>query len=462
MKGRYSKFIKTIHYGGDIFLLIFAFVIGFYLRWNELCGFESRYNLLVLFLMIVTWSFSIRNLNAFEINRVTQIDHMIRMTFRAILLNTFIVFTLIVVLKAYDLSRKQLLYSYTVFYVLVFLWRVIFYKLLKWYRSKGFNYRRVAIVGAGIVGKEMANFFKSDQSYGYKWMGYFDDNISSCKAEEYLGNLEDVNYYLQANKIDELYCALPDYAHVKAQNLMHLCDENVVRFKVIPDFRKFSRRRIAIDFYGQIPVIHQRVEPLQSLANRVKKRIFDILFSLLVILFIFPWLLPIIGLLIKLSSKGPVFFVQDRTGLNNASFKCLKFRTMKVNKDSDSKQAIKGDSRITKIGAFLRKTNLDEFPQFFNVIMGDMSIVGPRPHMLKHTEEYSKIIDKFMVRHLCKPGITGWAQVNGYRGETKDPSQMEKRVMYDIWYLERWSFFLDLRIIFLTVANMVKGEENAF
>lgn len=462
MKGRYSKFIKLAHYGGDLLLLLVAFLIGYYTRWETFEDIDTTRHLVVLLLMVVAWTFSIRNLHIFEISRVTQIDHLVRMTFRAIVLNTLIVFTLIVVLKAYDLSRKWLLISYSVFYVAVFIWRILFYKCLKWYRSKGFNYRKVAIVGAGLVGKEMYNFFKSDQSYGYKWMGYFDDNIGACKPEHYLGSLDDIEAYLKSGKIDEIYCALPDYAYSKAQHIMHICDKYVTRFKVIPDFRKFSRRRIEVDFYGQIPVIHQRIEPLQSLANRIKKRIFDIVFSLGVILFVFPWLMPIVAILIKMSSKGPVFFVQERTGLNNESFKCLKFRTMKVNKDSDSKQATKGDSRITRIGAFLRKSNLDELPQFFNVITGSMSVVGPRPHMLKHTEEYSKIIDKFMVRHLCKPGITGWAQVNGYRGETKEPEQMERRVMYDIWYLERWSFFLDLRIIFLTVYNMIKGEENAF
>lgn len=443
-------------------LLLISFLAGYYGKWESFIGVEEREHLIVLLFMIVSWTFAIRNTRVFDINRVTQIDQVIRTTFRAIVLNTFLIFTLIVVLKAYELSRMLLLIAYSFFYVLIIVWRLVFHKLLKWYRRKGFNYRRVAIVGAGPLGKEMRNFFNSDLSYGFRFVGFFDDNPSSCNAENYLGTLDEIESFLKNNEVDELYCALPDYAFKKVQRLTQLCDENVIRFKVIPDFRKFSRRRVTLNFYGNIPVVHQRIEPLQSLQNRIKKRAFDIVFSSLVILFIFPWLYPIVALLIKKSSKGPVLFVQDRTGVDNKSFRCLKFRTMKVNVDSDKKQASKGDPRITKIGAFLRKSNLDEFPQFINVLMGDMSIVGPRPHMLKHTEEYSKLVDRFMVRHLCKPGITGWAQVNGYRGETKKTEQMEKRVLYDIWYLERWSFFLDLRIIFLTVKNMVKGEENAF
>jgi exopolysaccharide biosynthesis polyprenyl glycosylphosphotransferase len=192
------------------------------------------------------------------------------------------------------------------------------------------------------------------------------------------------------------------------------------------------------------------------------KRAFDIVFSVLVISLIFPILFPILAILIKLSSKGPVFFKQLRTGKDNNSFYCYKFRTMRINQDSDKKQACKNDNRITKIGAFMRKTSLDELPQFFNVLQGDMSVVGPRPHMLLHTEEYSKIIDSFMVRHFVKPGITGWAQVNGYRGNTEAPELMAKRVAYDTWYLENWSLWLDITIIFKTVFNIFQGEENAF
>src|ERR1700744_46498 len=196
--------------------------------------------------------------------------------------------------------------------------------------------------------------------------------------------------------------------------------------------------------------------------RRFFKRSFDILFSLFIIFFVFSWLYPILAILIKLESKGPVFFVQLRTGRNNMHFKCYKFRSMRVNGDADKKQATLNDHRITRIGAFMRKTSLDEIPQFFNVLIGNMSIVGPRPHMISHTEQYSQLIDKFMVRHFLKPGITGYAQTNGFRGETKTTEDMLKRVEADVWYLENWSFLLDLKIIFLTMWNFVKGDKNAF
>jgi exopolysaccharide biosynthesis polyprenyl glycosylphosphotransferase len=211
-----------------------------------------------------------------------------------------------------------------------------------------------------------------------------------------------------------------------------------------------------------MPVITLRDEPLQDEMNRMYKRVFDVIFSSFVILLIFPLIFPIIAIIIKLSSKGPVFFKQIRSGINNEDFICYKFRSMAVNKDSDSLQATKNDMRLTKIGKFIRKTNIDEFPQFLNVFKGEMSIVGPRPHMVKHTGEYSKIIENYMVRQLVKPGITGAAQAYGFRGETKTTQDMKNRVEYDVWYLENWSLLLDVKLILLTVWNMVRGQKEAF
>ena len=205
-----------------------------------------------------------------------------------------------------------------------------------------------------------------------------------------------------------------------------------------------------------------RSEPLENIVNRFIKRLFDIGFSALMFLFVLWWFIPLVALIIKITSKGSIFFIQERSGIKNKSFRVIKFRTMYINSDAHYKQASRHDQRITPIGKLLRRSNLDEMPQFINVFFGQMSVIGPRPHMLKHTEEYSKIIDKFMVRHLVKPGITGWAQVNGYRGETKDVMEMEGRVRADVWYIENWSFGLDVKIIIMTIINMIRGEENAF
>jgi len=217
-----------------------------------------------------------------------------------------------------------------------------------------------------------------------------------------------------------------------------------------------------LEFHGAVPVSKIRKEPLEKKSNRVKKRLFDIFFSLGVILFIFTWLFPILAILVKLSSKGPVFYKQRRLGRDNKDFVCWKFRSMRTDNDTVFKQATKNDPRITKIGAIMRKTNLDEMPQFINVLMGQMSVVGPRPHPLKLNDQYRDIVDKYMVRHFCLPGITGWAQVNGFRGETQTPDVMEQRIKLDVHYIENWSFWLDVRIVIKTVTNMFGKEENAY
>lgn len=217
-----------------------------------------------------------------------------------------------------------------------------------------------------------------------------------------------------------------------------------------------------MELLADIPVLYIRDEPLLQSENKLIKRAFDFICSTFFLCTFYPFIYLIVGCIIKITSPGPIYFKQERSGENGEVFYCIKFRSMKLNKDSDKVQATENDPRKTKFGNFLRKSNIDELPQFINVWKGDMSMVGPRPHMLKHTEMYSNLINKYMVRHLVKPGITGWAQVTGFRGETKELSQMEGRVKKDIWYIENWSFLLDLRIILKTVINIMLGDKNAY
>ena len=244
--------------------------------------------------------------------------------------------------------------------------------------------------------------------------------------------------------------------------IIDYCEGNLIRFYSVPNMRNYLKRNMVMETFDDVVVLAIRREPLSSPGKRFVKRLFDIVVSGLFLCTIYPFIYIAVGIAIKFSSPGPIYFKQKRNGLDGKVFECIKFRSMKVNAQSDTLQATKDDPRKTKVGNFLRKTNLDELPQFINVFKGDMSIVGPRPHMLKHNEEYSHLIDRYMVRHFVKPGITGWAQVNGFRGETKKLSEMAGRVQADIWYLEHWSFWLDVRIIFKTVSNMIHGEEKAY
>jgi undecaprenyl-phosphate galactose phosphotransferase/putative colanic acid biosynthesis UDP-glucose lipid carrier transferase len=311
-------------------------------------------------------------------------------------------------------------------------------------------------------GKTVSDILTSDLTYGYELYGYF-DNQNNLGTLNYLGRIEEMEAFLTKNKVDEIFIAMDQELSSYIDQIIEMCERYMVRMKFVPlIFNHTKSRRISIDFYGNVPIMMFRKEPLSEPFNRLFKKIFDILFSLFVLIFVGIWLFPILIILIKLSSSGPVFFRQLRSGEGNEDFVCYKFRTMKVNSLSDELQATKNDSRITYIGAFMRKTNLDELPQFFNVLWGNMSVIGPRPHMLKHTEQYSELINNYLVRHYAKPGITGWAQVNGCRGETKELKDMQRRVDYDIWYIENWSFLLDLKIIWRTIANMIRGEKNAY
>ena len=337
-------------------------------------------------------------------------------------------------------------------------------KIIMIYRKSGYNYSRVVIIGGGEVAMQLYSYFNSDDVLGVRLIGVFSDTTISFDIKDGVvsGDLEALESFALKNDIDEIFYAMPLTYTRKIKDLIDFCDKYMIRFKIVPDFRGFQFKRVNIEFFDDVPVITLREEPLRDFVNRFLKRMFDIVFSISVILLLLSWLYPIIAILIKLSSKGPILFKQLRSGVNNEEFVCYKFRSMNLSSDSETKQATQGDSRITGFGSFLRKSSLDEFPQFFNVLLGNMSVVGPRPHMLLHTEEYSELIKKYMVRQLVKPGITGVAQVRGYRGETKELEDMEGRVRLDVWYIENWSLSLDINVIFQTIWNVFKGDEQAY
>ena len=323
----------------------------------------------------------------------------------------------------------------------------------------------LVIVGDGPAAEEIFQYCEDQTVRGYRFCGVFNDGpIEGPLGAHVLGTVDALKEHVLRHRIDIVYCALPGTRREEITELMEFCERNTIRFRVIPSADSFIPvvQTSELEFHGAVPVSKLRREPLERAVNRAVKRAFDIVFSLLVITLVFTWLFPILALLVKLSSKGPVFFKQVRLGRDNKEFVCWKFRSMRMNKEADFKQATKNDPRVTAVGRFLRKSNLDETPQFLNVLFGQMSVVGPRPHPLRLNDQYCDIIDKYMVRHFVSPGITGWAQVNGFRGETNTPDLMEKRVELDIWYLENWSFTLDLKIVALTVLNMFRKDPNAY
>lgn len=336
--------------------------------------------------------------------------------------------------------------------------------IIKRIRSARFIRKNVLFVGPIDHMLELIQAMDKDLTTGYRMLGYFNDaaEIPEEQKAYYLGNIQEAIAYLERHydKVNELYCTLDSEQIDQIKKLIRFSENHLIRFIGVPTTYNFIRHRSTTLTVADSPAFTLRKAPLENLDCRFAKRAFDLLCSTLFLVFIFPILYAVLGTLIKLSSPGPVFFKQKRSGLNGKEFCCYKFRSMKVNVNADELQATQDDPRKTRIGDFMRRTNIDEFPQFINVFKGEMSMVGPRPHMLKHTEEYRQLIDKYMVRHFVRPGITGWAQVTGFRGETKELWQMEGRVKQDIWYIENWTFMLDLWIIFRTLVKT--GDKKAY
>ena len=333
------------------------------------------------------------------------------------------------------------------------------------YRKCNKHINNVVFVGSKDNNRALYREMNSISSLGYKVLGYFDDEPNSKFPKEcpYLGTPSEVPEYLSTNNnIHELFCCLPSKRADEIVTIIKYCEKHFVHFYSVPNVTNYLHHRVYMNMLGNVPYLSLYREPLSHPENRLLKRLFDVVVSALFLCTLFPIIYIIVAVITKLTMPGPIFFRQKRNGLNGKEFYCYKFRSMKVNADADKVQATKEDPRKTKWGNIMRKTNIDELPQFWNVLKGDMSIVGPRPHMLKHTEEYSKLIDKYLIRHFVKPGITGWSQVTGFRGETKELSQMEGRVEGDIWYIEHWSIGLDLYIIYRTVYNVIRGDKEAY
>lgn len=458
-----SKYIKIFLLILDFLVLNFSFVLSLFIILKEfsLTANKSIYSLVVFANFI--WVLLIGVFNAYKIMRIEPVERIISRTIKMILSEIAILFLVVLTL---DLSSTPKLFV-LVFSVL-FLFANISFKILALFtlrslRKKGLNNKNVVIVGVNKNGLELERILKKEISFGYKVLGFFSvEDESNYSSSRVIGHIDEIFDFLENNDVDELYFASTIYPEKKTKELIVFCEKNFIRFKIIPNFKQYTlNRHVNIDFYDDLPILILRKEPLENLFNKSLKRLFDIIFSIIIIVLIMPWLFPIVFIFQLLTSKGPIFFVQLRSGQDNKIFKCLKFRTMTVNDLSDKIGTQDNDPRITKFGKILRKTRIDELPQFFNVLFGQMSVVGPRPHMLSHTEEYSQLIDQFLVRQYVKPGITGWAQTTGYIDESRKLQEMKDKVKNDIYYIENWSFMLDMKIIFLTIYNVFKGDKNA-
>ena len=446
--GRYSGYLRPISYLIDLSIINGLAVFYF---------FENVEPIFYVVFVSLSWVILSVASKFYEVYRYTREVTILALIFRQLILFTLVVFAFYGFNNELDMT-PALVFRYVLsVFLLITIFKFTIYYLLQKYRAEfGGNYRTTVILGQNKNTIALESFFKKNPEYGYLHKRSFSFNGNS--AEE----LRDCFEYVNQENVDEIYCSISELSTTQINQVVDFADNNLKILKFLPDNKEIYAKKLKYEYYDYIPILTLRNIPLQDSINQFIKRVFDILFSSAVIIFLLSWLTPLIAILIKLESRGPVFFKQSRNGFNYKEFDCYKFRSMTPNKDAHLHQATRGDQRVTKVGRFMRKTSIDELPQFFNVLFGDMSVVGPRPHMVSHTNMYAKKIDKFMVRHFVKPGITGLAQISGFRGEVETDKDIIGRVKYDIFYIENWSLLLDIKIIFQTFLNAIKGEDKAY
>tara|TARA_B100000405_G_scaffold79272_1_gene54898 strand:- start:154 stop:1512 length:1359 start_codon:yes stop_codon:yes gene_type:complete len=446
--GRYSKYLRPISIIFDL-LVVSSFV---YLFLDQ-----SLFKVAPIIVFSALWIISAFITKFYEVYRFTKLIRIISFIFYQLLLFSILVFAFFGVVQSPTPGLSQTLVFLLYTFIIISLFKLtLFYALQSYRLGFGGNFRKTIIIGNDESVSELKEFFINQKELGYENRRTFKFNHPSDL------NLEECFDFILTRNIDEVYCSANELDESQISLLITFCENNFKILKFISKRGGLLSKKLKTDTYGLSTVQSLREMPLSNDFNTILKRTFDIVFSLVVIIFLLSWITPIIGLIIKIESRGPVFFKQTRNGIKFREFTCYKFRSMIENNDADIQQATKNDKRVTKIGKILRKTSLDELPQFFNVLIGNMSVVGPRPHMIKENERYSKSVDKFMVRHFVKPGITGLAQVKGFRGEIETDEDIINRVKYDIYYLENWSLILDLNIVFLTTINFLTGQKKAY
>lgn len=462
--GKYGKYVPVAQTLLDILIIIGVFIT--LLSLNNMGQYflkgENHNIWRTIFIATTAAVVSTRSLFAIHANRMTRAEKLFRQAIKTAGFSTILFAAMMMLTGYYGVSIRFFVILFLLQATIMFFVWIISLQLIKRIRQQGRNTHNVVIIGTGPSAIRLAKLLTGDQGYGMRVLGYFDNRIPSDFEGKFIGTIDKLEDFITSYNIHDIFYASSLDNDMLINKVIHLADRHFCKLYFTPMLSpKLQYSFYMINLNSTIPAISVHQSPLCSVANRAIKRAFDVVFSGLVLLFS-PIIFIPIAIAIKISSPGPIFFKQLRTGYLGKDFYCYKFRTMRVSKDADTRQATKDDNRKTKLGNFLRHTSLDELPQFWNVFKGDMSVVGPRPHMLAHTEEYKGLINQYMVRHLVKPGITGWAQIQGFRGATDELWQMEKRVDNDVWYIEHWSLSLDLKIIVRTVTNAIKGEENAY
>ena len=445
--GRYSGYIRPFSYLIDLIIINVLAIYIFPFHSNEI---------LYSVLISIAWFIIAIYLGFYEVYRYTKVIAILNCALKQFILFSLFCLALELFYSDFYFQKRVVFFVFLSIVLILFFKLSIYYFLRKFRVLYGGNSRSVVLLGNDININSLKTFFSENQDYGYKIIKVF--TLETHKKER----IEECLSFSLKSKADEIYCAMADLSENQISDIIYFADNNLKTLKFIPSEKQILSRTAKFEYYDYIPVISLRNILQDETWNKVIKRGFDLVFSSIIIMGVMTWLIPILAIIIKLNSKGPIFFVQKRNGLNYKEFNCYKFRSMEVNDKADLDLSSKNDVRITKVGKFIRKTSIDELPQFFNVLLGDMSVVGPRPHMVSVANLYATKVDKFMVRHFVKPGITGLAQTKGFRGEVETDEDIINRVKYDIFYMENWSILLDIKIIFNTIYNTFKGDEKAY
>jgi len=460
-----KKSIYTSRLISDLVLLNLSFLLSAILAQPFEILLTRNYMFILLLILNIVW-FVNTNLSGFYSDFFTrsfsfQFFNILKIVLFQIGLTVLFIF----LIKENLFTRNFIVFYGLLLTISISLRTAVFKNVLISLRRKGKNIRNLLIVGAAEVGKNFKETINHNPDFGYHFIGFLDNAIEN---EEVIGKLNQLDETLKQNEVDEVVIALSSQPPELLDEIIRICNINAVRIHIIPDYFRFLSSRFHISSIGNFPIITARQEPLEEANRRFFKRLFDIMFSFLVLVFLLSWLYPVIALLIKLDSKGKVLFIQKRIGARNQMFKCYKFRTLTSESSQETetfKPVLLGDKRVTSLGNFLRKSNIDELPQFFNVLIGDMSVVGPRPHAIPYQDLYGKVFEEIKMRHNVRPGLTGWAQVNGLRGDVEDEKENNRRTImrmkYDLWYIENWTMRLDIQIILMTIWQMIKGDTKA-
>ncbi|MBU2493826.1 MAG: undecaprenyl-phosphate glucose phosphotransferase [Bacteroidetes bacterium] len=462
-----QKSIQSLRIFSDLIIINISFLAAGVLAQSLQILLDRNFIFILLLLLNLIWFFTSRSVRLYQDLNYRpfslQIIQVSKVVFVQLLFSVLFIFSV----KEDLFTRNFILFNSA------FVWFLVLskeYSVRKWVfsqRKKHSLLKKILIVGTGELSESFKEFIENNSEFGFGFAGYI--SVDGSNGENILGDFDKIEEIIQTNNINDVVIAIPSIYSEYIEKSIKICDKNAVNSYIIPEYFKFLSSKFQINYFGDFPIITVRNNPLDEIQWRLLKRVFDIVFSFFVIVFVLWWLFPVISILIKLTSKGPVLFLQDRVGTGNKHFKCYKFRTMRLESSLDNKSnkiVTKGDSRITEIGSVLRKTNLDEILQFWNVLKGDMSVVGPRPHPIPFNDMYSEFVEEIKLRHRVKPGITGWAQIHGLRGDVDDYEEnklrAKKRIKYDIWYIENWTFGLDIRIIFDTVIQIFTGKNRGF